>query len=99
MEVVEQAPYRFVIPRHGRMRVPGVVYATRNGRSGGGDPTGGGSWRGVAPGRPSRAGEGAGRRCPVRGRAGSWHGAGSGPVRGRGRGRRRRAGPGQPTGG
>ena len=29
MEVVEQAPYRFVIPRHGRMRVPGVVYATR----------------------------------------------------------------------
>src|SRR2546429_6387136 len=29
MEVVEQAPYGFVIPRHGRMRVPGVVYATR----------------------------------------------------------------------
>ena len=29
MEVVEQAPYRFVIPRHGRMLVPGVVYATR----------------------------------------------------------------------
>jgi len=29
VEVVEQAPYRFVIPRHGRMLVPGVVYATR----------------------------------------------------------------------
>ena len=28
MEVVEQAPYRFVIPRHGRMRVPGVVFVT-----------------------------------------------------------------------
>lgn len=29
MEVVEQTPFQFVIPRHGRMRVPGVVYATR----------------------------------------------------------------------
>src|SRR2546421_5558364 len=29
MEVVEQAPDRFGIPRQGRRRVPGVVYATR----------------------------------------------------------------------
>ncbi len=29
MEIVEDSPYRFVIPRHGRMRVPGVVFATR----------------------------------------------------------------------
>ncbi len=29
MEVIEESPYRFVIPRHGRMRVPGVVFATR----------------------------------------------------------------------
>ena len=29
MEIVEESPYRFVIPRHGRMRVPGVVFATR----------------------------------------------------------------------
>jgi tRNA-splicing ligase RtcB (3'-phosphate/5'-hydroxy nucleic acid ligase) len=28
MEMVEESPYRFVIPRHGRMRVPGVVFAT-----------------------------------------------------------------------
>ncbi|MFI5062663.1 MAG: RtcB family protein [Streptosporangiales bacterium] len=29
VEIVEEAPYRFVLPRHGRMRVPGVVFATR----------------------------------------------------------------------
>ena len=29
MEVVEQAPFRFVIPQYGRMRVPGVIFATR----------------------------------------------------------------------
>ena len=29
MEIVQESPYRFVIPRHGRMRVPGVVFATR----------------------------------------------------------------------
>ena len=29
MEIVAESPYRFVIPRHGRMRVPGVVFATR----------------------------------------------------------------------
>jgi tRNA-splicing ligase RtcB (3'-phosphate/5'-hydroxy nucleic acid ligase) len=29
MEIIEEAPYRFVIPKSGRMRVPGVVFATR----------------------------------------------------------------------
>ena len=29
MEIVAETPYRFVIPRQGPMRVPGVVYATR----------------------------------------------------------------------
>jgi tRNA-splicing ligase RtcB (3'-phosphate/5'-hydroxy nucleic acid ligase) len=29
VEIVEESPYRFVIARHGRMRVPGVVFATR----------------------------------------------------------------------
>ncbi|HYH31484.1 MAG TPA: RtcB family protein [Pseudonocardia sp.] len=29
MEVVEESPYRFRIPRHGQMRVPGVVFASR----------------------------------------------------------------------
>jgi hypothetical protein len=29
MEIVEESPYRFVIPRHGQMRVPGAVFATR----------------------------------------------------------------------
>ena len=29
MEIVAESRYRFVIPRHGRMRVPGVVFATR----------------------------------------------------------------------
>ena len=29
MEIVQQSPYLFVIARHGRMRVPGVVFATR----------------------------------------------------------------------
>ena len=29
VEIVEESQYRFVIPRHGRMRVPGVVFATR----------------------------------------------------------------------
>ncbi len=29
MEIVQESPYRFVIPRRGRMRVPGVVFATR----------------------------------------------------------------------
>ncbi len=29
MEIVAESPYRFVIPRQGRMRVPGVVLATR----------------------------------------------------------------------
>src|SRR5260370_14312486 len=29
MEIVEESPYRLVIPRHGRMRVAGVVFATR----------------------------------------------------------------------
>jgi tRNA-splicing ligase RtcB (3'-phosphate/5'-hydroxy nucleic acid ligase) len=29
VEVVAETPYRFVIPRHGEMRVPGVVFATR----------------------------------------------------------------------
>ena len=29
MEIIEESPYRFVIPRRGRMRVPGVVFATR----------------------------------------------------------------------
>ena len=28
MEIVAESQYRFVIPRHGRMRVPGVVFAT-----------------------------------------------------------------------
>jgi hypothetical protein len=32
MEIVEETPYRFVIPRRGRMRVPGAVCATRAGR-------------------------------------------------------------------
>ena len=30
MEIVVESGYRFVIPRHGRMRVPGVVFATRS---------------------------------------------------------------------
>jgi len=29
VEIVEVSPYRFAIARHGRMRVPGVVFATR----------------------------------------------------------------------
>jgi tRNA-splicing ligase RtcB (3'-phosphate/5'-hydroxy nucleic acid ligase) len=29
VEIVQESPYRFVIPRHGGMRVPGVVFATR----------------------------------------------------------------------
>ena len=29
MQIVAESPYRFVIPRHGRMRVPGIVFATR----------------------------------------------------------------------
>jgi tRNA-splicing ligase RtcB (3'-phosphate/5'-hydroxy nucleic acid ligase) len=29
VEIVEESPYRLVIPRHGRMRVPGIVFATR----------------------------------------------------------------------
>ena len=29
MEIVTESQYRFVIPQHGRMRVPGVVFATR----------------------------------------------------------------------
>lgn len=29
MEIVEESRYRFVLPRHGRMLVPGVVFATR----------------------------------------------------------------------
>jgi tRNA-splicing ligase RtcB (3'-phosphate/5'-hydroxy nucleic acid ligase) len=29
VEIVEESPYRFVIARHGRMRVPGIVFATR----------------------------------------------------------------------
>ncbi|MGE5291147.1 MAG: RtcB family protein [Micromonosporaceae bacterium] len=29
MEIVQETPYRFVIPRHGQMRVRGVVFATR----------------------------------------------------------------------
>jgi tRNA-splicing ligase RtcB (3'-phosphate/5'-hydroxy nucleic acid ligase) len=29
MEIVQESAYRFVIPRRGRMRVPGVVFATR----------------------------------------------------------------------
>lgn len=28
MDAVAESPYRFVIPRHGEMRVPGVVFAT-----------------------------------------------------------------------
>jgi tRNA-splicing ligase RtcB (3'-phosphate/5'-hydroxy nucleic acid ligase) len=30
MELVQERPFRFVIPRQGRMRVPGVVFATRS---------------------------------------------------------------------
>ena len=29
MEIIAESPYRLVIPRQGRMRVPGVVFATR----------------------------------------------------------------------
>ena len=29
MEIIQESAYRFVIPRQGRMRVPGVVFATR----------------------------------------------------------------------
>jgi tRNA-splicing ligase RtcB (3'-phosphate/5'-hydroxy nucleic acid ligase) len=29
VEIIAESEYRFVIPRHGRMRVPGVVFATR----------------------------------------------------------------------
>jgi len=29
MQIGEESPYRFVISRHGRTRVPGVVFATR----------------------------------------------------------------------
>ena len=29
MEIIEESPYRLVIPRQGPMRVPGVVFATR----------------------------------------------------------------------
>ena len=29
MEIVQRAPYRFELPRHGDMRVPGVVFASR----------------------------------------------------------------------
>lgn len=29
MEIVRESPYCFVIPRHGPMRVPGVIFATR----------------------------------------------------------------------
>jgi tRNA-splicing ligase RtcB (3'-phosphate/5'-hydroxy nucleic acid ligase) len=29
VQIVAESPYRFVIPRHGRMRVPGIVFATR----------------------------------------------------------------------
>jgi len=27
--MIAESPYRFVIPQHGRMRVPGVVFASR----------------------------------------------------------------------
>ncbi len=30
MEIIAESRYRLVIPRHGRMRVPGVVFATRS---------------------------------------------------------------------
>ena len=30
MEIIAESKYRLVIPRHGRMRVPGVVFATRS---------------------------------------------------------------------
>ena len=29
MEIITESKYRLVIPRHGQMRVPGVVFATR----------------------------------------------------------------------
>jgi tRNA-splicing ligase RtcB (3'-phosphate/5'-hydroxy nucleic acid ligase) len=29
VEIVQESPYRFTIPRQGRMRVPGIVFATR----------------------------------------------------------------------
>jgi tRNA-splicing ligase RtcB len=29
VEIIAESEYRFVIPRHGRMRVPGVVFASR----------------------------------------------------------------------
>jgi tRNA-splicing ligase RtcB (3'-phosphate/5'-hydroxy nucleic acid ligase) len=29
VEIVEETPYRFLIPQHGQMRVPGVVFASR----------------------------------------------------------------------
>ena len=29
MEIIAESEYRFVIPRHGRMLVPGVVFASR----------------------------------------------------------------------
>ena len=29
MDIIAESQYRFVIPRHGRMRVPGVVFASR----------------------------------------------------------------------
>jgi tRNA-splicing ligase RtcB (3'-phosphate/5'-hydroxy nucleic acid ligase) len=29
MELIEQAPYRFLIPQHGMMRVPGIICASR----------------------------------------------------------------------
>ena len=29
MQIVDESPYRFVIPAQGNMRVPGVVFATR----------------------------------------------------------------------
>jgi tRNA-splicing ligase RtcB (3'-phosphate/5'-hydroxy nucleic acid ligase) len=29
VEIVEETPYRFLIPQHGQMRVPGIVFASR----------------------------------------------------------------------
>ena len=56
MEIIAESEYRFVIPRHGRMRVPGVVFATP-----GADP---------GSGRRPRAGAGGQRRGTARHRGG-----------------------------
>jgi hypothetical protein len=56
VEIIAESRYRRVIPRHGRMRVPGVVFATRALIP---DPAADRALEQVESGRKSR------RRCPI----------------------------------